>query len=118
MAIYREKRPSFSRPRKKPEIAISRRVQEERYDSMNEKELLRDDLTYERIRGMMSEFYQGVDPRRREEIANGGMVQEDNKAMANLSERFIHREYPRFSFWSTPYNDAILQDDDDYERIR
>lgn len=118
MAIYREKRPYFGRPRKRPEVAIKRRVQEDRYAGMHEKEIFRDNLTYDRIRDMQNEFYQGVDPRRRQEIADGGMVQEDNRSMANLSEEFIHREYPRFSFWSTPYNDSILQDDDDYERTR
>lgn len=110
MAIRREQRPNFGR---KPERSIRRAEQDGRYKGMNDKEQLRDDLTYQRIKGMMSEFYQGVDPRRREELANGGIVQEDHNAMANLSPRFIHQEYPRFSFWSTPFNDAILQGDDD-----
>lgn len=113
MAIHRERRPSFSKPRLKPEVAISRRKQEERYEGMNEKEIYRNDLTYERIREMRNDFYQGVDPRRREEIANGGMVHEDNRAMSNLPEYFVHREYPRYSFWSSPYNDAIIQKDED-----
>jgi hypothetical protein len=64
---------------------------------------------------MMGDFYQGIDPRRREEVANGGMIQEDHKAMANLSPNFIHKEFPRFSFWSTPFNDAIMQGDEDQE---
>jgi hypothetical protein len=112
MAIYREQRPSFSR---KPERAIRRVEQDSRYSGMNDKEVLRDDLVYERTKGMMSDFYQGIDPRRREEIANGGMVQEDHRAMANLSPNFIHKEFPRFSFWSTPFNDAIMQGDEDQE---
>lgn len=109
MAIHRERRPNFGR---QMERAIRRVEQDDRYHGMNQKEILRDDLTYKRIRGMMSEFYQGIDPRRREEIADGGIVQEDPKAMANLSEQFIHREVPRFSFWSTPYNDDIMQGDE------
>lgn len=110
MAIYRERRPNFSL---KPERAIRRVEQDQRYMGMNDKQNLRDDQVYEQTRGMMSEFYQGVDPRRRIEIAEGGMIQEDNRAMANLSGEFIHKEYPRFSFFSTPYNDAIMQGDRD-----
>lgn len=106
MAIRREQRPNFGR---KMERAIRRVEQEDRYEGMNDKEILRDNLVHERIRGLMAEYYQGVDPRRRKELADGGIVQEDHNAMANLSPRFIHQEYPRFSFFSTMFNDAIMQ---------
>jgi len=34
-----------------------------------------------------------VDPRRRQELQDARMIQEDQKAMANLSGRFINREF-------------------------
>jgi hypothetical protein len=43
----------------------------------------------------------GVDPRRRIEFAEGGMVQEDPRAMANLPRQAIHMEYPKNPFFDT-----------------
>jgi len=40
-------------------------------------------------------FFANIDPRRRQEVAEGGMLSEDHRAMANLPERAIHMEYPR-----------------------
>ena len=94
---------------RKLERAIRRPEQEERYQGMNVKQVGRDNLAYEQIKAMSSEFYQGVDPRRRKEMADAGMIEEDHRAMANLSPDFIHTEYPRFSFFSTPYNDDLMQ---------
>lgn len=42
---------------------------------------------------MMFAFYGNVDPRRKQELKDSRMVQEDHNAMANLSPRFIHREF-------------------------
>ena len=38
-------------------------------------------------------FYHNVDPRRRQELLDSRMVQEDHNAMANLSGKFINQEY-------------------------
>lgn len=54
---------------------------------------------------MASAFYAGLDPRRRQEMSDGGMVQEDPDGMANLSEKFIHKEYPRVGYYNNPYID-------------
>jgi hypothetical protein len=55
-------------------------------------------------------YYAGIDPRRRKEMADAGMAKEDHRAIANLSPEFIHREYPRFGFYSTPYIDDTMLD--------
>lgn len=47
------------------------------------------------------------DPRRRQELADGGMVREDERAMANLPRQAIHHEYPRLGYYSTPYIDSL-----------
>lgn len=38
-------------------------------------------------------FMQPVDPRRRPEMADSQMIQEDNRAMANLPTREINRQF-------------------------
>lgn len=48
---------------------------------------------------MKNFFYNNVDPRRKQELADARMIQEDQNAVANLSERFLHHtfdanEYP------------------------
>ena len=60
---------------------------------------------FDRVEEMYSSFYAGLDPRRRQEAADGGMVKEDRGAMANLSNKPVHREYPPAGYYSTPYLD-------------
>ena len=62
-------------------------------------------LNFDRVNDRSSQLYAGIDPRRRREVADSGMVQEDHNAVANLSPIPIHREYTRFGFYSTPYID-------------
>jgi len=47
------------------------------------------------------------DPRRRQELADGGMVREDQAAMANLPRQAVHHEYPRLGYYSSPYIDSL-----------
>lgn len=42
---------------------------------------------------MSNAFYAQVDPRRRQEIKDSRMVQEDQTAMSNLSEKVVYRQY-------------------------
>lgn len=74
--------------------AISRKGSESEYGEMSLYERRRDELAFHRAQQLEDSFWKGVDPRRRIEKAEGGMVQEDPRAMANLSERAIHTEYP------------------------
>lgn len=69
----------------------------------NQEELQREH--FERVNAARSAFFAGLDPRRRREVADSGMVQEDHNAVANLSNTPIHREYVRFGYYSTPYID-------------
>ena len=47
---------------------------------------------------MRSFFYNNVDPRRKQELADANMIHEDHQAVANLSERFIHRTFDANEF--------------------
>lgn len=62
---------------------------------------------YADVADIRSHFYTGIDPRRRQEMADSHMVEEDDKAMANLSPQPIHKEYPRISWYSNPFMDAF-----------
>ena len=64
-----------------------------------------------RVRDIRSSFFAGLDPRRRQEAADAGMVQEDDRAVANLSPNFINREYPREGFYCTQYLDDTIDND-------
>jgi hypothetical protein len=65
---------------------------------------------YDRVEEMYSSFYAGLDPRRRQEVADGGMVKEDKGAMANLSNKPVHREYPPAGYYSSPYLDDSTEE--------
>lgn len=49
--------------------------------------------TMEDIKIMMASFYNQVDPRRAQEHADARMIAEDHRAMSNLSEKEINREF-------------------------
>ena len=77
---------------------------------MYQNEELTERMNFERLKMAESCFFAGVDPRRRKEVADSGMVQEDHMAVANLSPRAIHTQYPRFGYYSTPYiDDTVLE---------
>jgi len=68
---------------------------------------------YERIEDMRSAFYGGLDPRRRQEVSDSGMIEEDPTAMANLPLEPKHHEYPSAGYYTTPYIDSRVDDDND-----
>lgn len=43
-------------------------------------------------------FFEKVDPRRKQEREDARQISEDHKAMANLSNRAIHREFRHDNF--------------------
>jgi len=90
--------------------AISRPEIEKNYQGNLTNEEQYNQELFAQTRNMQSAFYSGVDPRRRVEMADAAMVQEDPNAVANLSSRFIHREYPRQGFSANPFLDAIRED--------
>lgn len=93
------------------ERPINRKESREIYKDLNYKLQEHDQDALRRVRNMRSAFFAGLDPRRRQEVAEAGMIQEDENAIANLSPRFINREYPREGFYSTPYLDDITNDE-------
>lgn len=71
-------------------------------------EVFRDELHREDMKLMRTGYPEATcDPRRRQELADGGMVREDDRAMANLSPRAVHHEYPRLGYYSNPYIDSF-----------
>lgn len=42
-----------------------------------------------------SEHYAGMEPRRRQEMADAGMINEDHSAVANLPQDVHYKPYPR-----------------------
>jgi len=87
-----------ARQRTRKEVRKSTKVWEEKSEDMQR-------FNFDRVNSAQSSLYAGIDPRRRREVADSGMVQEDQNAVANLSPIPIHREYVRFGFYSTPYID-------------
>lgn len=79
------------------------------YSNLEIKRDWHDMAAFANVESVGSSFYGGLDPRRRNEIADGGMVQEDRQEMANLSRRFIHREYPRAGYYANPYIDDTVK---------
>lgn len=85
----------------------------EDYEKMYRNEQRRNERSFARVSDMSNEFFAGVDPRRRQEIADGGMIREDHVAMANLPRRAIHCEYPQSYYYSTPYLDDTIRGESD-----
>ncbi len=79
------------------------------YSAMYQLEQRRDQRSFDRTQDMTNEFYAGVDPRRRQEVADGGMIREDRLAMANLPRQAQHHEYPQAGYYATPYIDDIVR---------
>jgi hypothetical protein len=79
------------------------------YSAMYQLEQRRDQRAFDRTRDMSNEFYAGVDPRRRQEVGDGGMIREDLNAMANLPRVAQHHEYPQAGYYSSPYIDDTVR---------
>ncbi len=62
----------------------------------------------------MNIFYDHIDPRRRQEMADSRMIQEDHRQVANLPREFIHQEYNqnRFNRFKTQANPQPWIDDE------
>lgn len=102
-------RPSEDSKRKRVR-AIKRPESRVRYENLEVKGEQYSNRALSRVEEMQSYFYAGLDPRRRQEMADGGMVKEDERAMANLSNTPIHRQYPAYPFYSSPYIDDATEE--------
>lgn len=88
------------------ERAIRRHEVRAEYVQMYNNEQRRDQRAFERLKDMENEFYAGVDPRRRQEMADGGMVREDHNSMSNLPRKAIHCEFPQAPYYASNYMDS------------
>src|ERR1700687_2312392 len=52
------------------------------------------------------ELYAGMEPRRRQELEDAGMIHEDHSAIANLPQQVMIKPYPKVG----PYNPEVLDD--------
>lgn len=82
------------------------------YSAMYQLEQRKDQRDFDRTRDMSNEFYAGVDPRRRQEVADGGMIREQHDAMANLPRKAQHHEYPQAGYYSSQYIDDTVRGQD------
>lgn len=89
------------------DLAIKRKTAMDNRGKNQVDESIHDAQSFANVRSINSIFYTGIDPRRRQEMADSHMVEEDNQAMANLSEVAIHKEYPSISWKSNPFLDAF-----------
>lgn len=93
-------------------------------NEMYRDEQRRDERAFQRAKAIGQEFYAGLDPRRRQEVADSGMIQEDHTQMANLPRQARHFEYPQAGYYSTPYIDSTVRgiesdrDDNNYDMRR
>ena len=90
--------------------AITRKGIKQRYRSFDIKADEYNNMAQRQLQEMRSAFYAGIDPRRYQEMADGGMVQEDPNAIANLSNEFIHAEYPQVGYRTNKYLNTLEED--------
>lgn len=53
-----------------------------------------------------AELYAGMEPRRRQELEDAGMIHEDHRAIANMPQEVMIKPYPR----TGPYLPEVLDD--------
>lgn len=109
---YQYQAPDMETPFKQQNRAIKRHEVRQIHQDMYVLNQEREQREFARIKAMKNEFYAGVDPRRKEELAEGGIVMEDQNAMANLPRQAIHHEYPRAGYYTSPYIDSLLHGQD------
>lgn len=107
LLVEKERR---ERANKRDARALNREEAMKVYGVVEEKSQAYSNRAFDRVEEMYSSFYAGLDPRRRQEMADGGMAKEDRAAMANLSEKAIHRQYPPAGYYSTPYIDDSVKE--------
>jgi len=112
---YRDYSPELKNESKMHEEihAIDRRETRRVYHDMEMKRDMEQNFNYARVENPYSRLYAGMDPRRRTEYADGGMVHEDNESMANLSPYGFQRQYPRNGYYANPFIQDSIQGKDE-----
>jgi len=78
------------------------------YQVQNRKAEAYDRRALARVQNPRSDFFGGIDPRRRQENADSGMIRPDMNAMANCPRQAIHHEWPIVSYYQNPYIDDVV----------
>jgi hypothetical protein len=89
----------------KRERAVKRTEIENDYSALREDQDRCIRYAYERARQIGGEYGAGLDPRRRQEVADAGLIREDHTQMANLPRMAQHHEFPAAGYYMTPYLD-------------
>jgi hypothetical protein len=111
---------NYKKDQANQERTVNRHEIRDRYQEMFRNEQRRDQRAFQRVMDPFNEFYAGIDPRRKKEVADAGMIQEDHRQVANLSDRFIHCEFPKAPYYHSQYlADTIngfdqMRDDDEF----
>lgn len=87
------------------ERAVRRQEIEQDYSAFNADESRVVANAFRRAREIGGEYGGGLDPRRRQEVADGGLIREDHTQMANLPRMAQHHEFPAAGYYMTPYLD-------------
>ncbi len=61
---------------------------------------------YRSMRHHNEGYYEGMEPRRRQEMEDAGMIREDHSKIANLPQEVIFKSYPN----SGPYMPEVIDD--------
>lgn len=83
-------------------MAKKRHYHQSMKDRMQEKEGMQSYLENHRS----NEMYAGMDARRRQEMEDAGMINEDHRQVANLPQEVIMKAYPK----TGPYLPEVLND--------
>jgi hypothetical protein len=94
----------------KKERSVRRKEIEVDYSAFNRDRDRSVENAYRRAREIGGEFGGGLDPRRRQEVADAGLIREDHTQMANLPRMAQHHEFPVGGYYMTPYLDATRMD--------
>lgn len=81
-----------------PEHSITRNEVEQMYRNFYALDELEEKRSFARVQSVGSQRYGGIDPRRRVEAADAGLIEEDHQAMANLSPNFIHGNFCEYGY--------------------
>lgn len=100
---------SIPNPPHRLDEAKSRNEMLSTYSNLEKKRDWHDQDKFREVESPFSSFYGGLDPRRRNEVADGGMVKEEHGMFSNCSDRFVNREYPRAGFYANPYIDDTVK---------
>ena len=81
-----------------------RRLEVEHVDADMQRDARRiAERAFARTREIGGEYYHGLDPRRRNERADAGLIQEDHTQIANLPSQARHHEFPEPEYYGNHY---------------